>query len=267
MITVTIQNRWSGAAQFVVEVEAGPDTPRGELLGLAARQASGEALERADLAGVALRHAMLTFARLNDSDLRGADLMGANLSHASFARADLTGADLRSAELVQTAFDEAVLVDACLDAAELASADFTAANLSGASLFAATLPHARFTGACLAGADLRDAVLTHADFTGADLSGARLAGANLFGARFDGTTWAQGLVVDSAPLLVDGMGATIIALPGHLQIDDRLHTHAQWAAMDASVLAALDISITPRQIAAVIALAQASFPPAPPSRP
>ncbi|MEN9925857.1 MAG: hypothetical protein RL268_1983, partial [Pseudomonadota bacterium] len=76
-----ILNRWTGAVQFIAEIECADDAPRSVKIGLS------------------VKWALKSEANLSGADLRGADLRGANLSGADLYGADLRGADLRGANL------------------------------------------------------------------------------------------------------------------------------------------------------------------------
>ena len=108
---------------------------------------SGADLSYANLKGVNLRDAILTGAILSYAELRGADLTGAILSYA-----DLTGADLTGAILTAAVLTDAVLTDAELRGATLRGAILTGVNLYGADLYGADLYNAELRGAELRGA-------------------------------------------------------------------------------------------------------------------
>ena len=154
-----IHNRWSGAVQFVAEMECAEGERAGIKIGLAVKWALKN-------------DAVLRGAVLSDAVLRGADLSGAVLSDAVLSGAVLSGAVLSGADLSGAVLRGAVLRGAVL----------RGAVLSGAVLRGAVLSDAVLRGADLSGAVLSDADLSGADLSGADLSGAVLSDAVLSGA-------------------------------------------------------------------------------------
>jgi hypothetical protein len=156
MIKFSITNHFSGAIQFIAEIDCAKDTPTSAKVGLA------------------VRWAIKTGANLTAANLAGADLTRADLTRANLTAADLTGADLTRADLTR-----AYLTRANLTGAYLAGADLTRADLTRADLTRAYLTRANLTRAYLAGADLTRADLTAANLAGAYLAGARLAGAKI----------------------------------------------------------------------------------------
>lgn len=123
-------------------------------------------------AGIILRDAVLTGARLERAYLLGAHL----------ERARLSGARLEGA----------YLTDAQLDDADLSDAHLEGAYLPRAQLHDATLTDARLDGANLSGARLDGAGLLGAHLDGADLSDAHLDGADLSEAFFDAASSLRG---------------------------------------------------------------------------
>lgn len=133
-------------------------------------------LEKAPLAGVQLRGARLTNARLAFSQFSGAGADGRwNTDDDQIG--DLTGAD----------FTEADLRGTFLNLSMAAEANFTRANLNQANLFGARLQTANFSSTLLVAADLRSANLNHANFIGANLGEAQLDRADLTNARLNQT--------------------------------------------------------------------------------
>ena len=76
-----VTNRFTGAVQFVAEIECDENASRSVKLGLA------------------VRWAVKTRANLSGANLSGANLSGANLSRADLSRADLSYANLSGANL------------------------------------------------------------------------------------------------------------------------------------------------------------------------
>ena len=71
-----IKTRWTGAVQFVAEIQCDDDVAFSLKVGLAVKWALKNS---ADLSGADLSGANLSGANLSGADLRGADLYGANL--------------------------------------------------------------------------------------------------------------------------------------------------------------------------------------------
>jgi hypothetical protein len=106
LLKFNVLNRFTGAVQFVAEIECDDDAPTSIKLGLAVKWAvkSGANLSGADLSGAYLSCANLRGAYLSCANLRGANLScaylsGANLSGANLSGAYLSGADLSGADL------------------------------------------------------------------------------------------------------------------------------------------------------------------------
>ena len=113
------------------------------------------------------------------ADLRGVDLSGANLSYAYLFSANLNNANLAGANLAYSN-----LLDSSLRNTNLPGVNFYSANLRYA-----ILSNANLSGAYLLGADLFYASFLDANLSGADLSNAfnldyayTWSGANLYGA-------------------------------------------------------------------------------------
>jgi hypothetical protein len=135
-------------------------------------------------------------------DLNKANLNGADLNHALLMHADLTNARLQRANLRQADCARARLFGASLEEAILSRATFDHANLSSARLRKADLWEARLDGADLAGADLRDA----------NLRGVHLAGSNLSWALLDGTIFGNSDLSEVVGLdIVDHAGPSSIS--------------------------------------------------------
>jgi hypothetical protein len=116
-----IKNRFTGAVQFVAEIDCADDAPLSVKIGLAVQWG---VKNRADLGG----------AYLSGADLRGADLGGADLGGAYLSGADLRDADLRGADLGGANLRGADLGGAYLRGADLGGADLRDADLRGADL-------------------------------------------------------------------------------------------------------------------------------------
>jgi TIR domain-containing protein/pentapeptide repeat protein len=97
----------------------------------------------ADLHGVDLSGAILTFARL-----RGVDLSGGNLRKAVLGNADLQDARLRKTNLRDAQLYQADLTGANLTETQLAGADFTEAVLSGTVFGRTNLAEVKALGHC-----------------------------------------------------------------------------------------------------------------------
>ena len=116
-----IKNRFTGAVQFIAEIDCTEDAPTSIKVGLSVKWAIKA---DANLADADLARANLARANLTGANLTGADLTGAYLARAYLARAYLTGADLTGA----------YLTGANLARAYLTGADLTGAYLTGANL-------------------------------------------------------------------------------------------------------------------------------------
>ncbi len=109
----TINNRWTGKAQFACELD---DSFKEKSTSLQI----GEAVKIAYLSDANLRGANLRDANLSGANLRDANLRGAYLRDADLSDADLSGANLRGANL-----SGAYLRDANLRGAYLRDADLS----------------------------------------------------------------------------------------------------------------------------------------------
>ena len=114
---------------------------------------NGEGGKRADLHGVCLPHANLSYTDLSYADLSNADLSYADLSHADLSYADMSHVYLYHANLSYT--------------------DLFHADLSYTDLCGANMDYAMMRGVDLCGATLRGASLTNADLCGAKLDDAK----------------------------------------------------------------------------------------------
>ena len=100
-IQFPVHNRFSGATQYVAELDCDKAASDSTKLGLAVRWGykNGADLSEAYLGGADLSGADLSGAYLSGADLSGANLIGAYLSGANLSGADLSGADLSGAYL------------------------------------------------------------------------------------------------------------------------------------------------------------------------
>jgi uncharacterized protein YjbI with pentapeptide repeats len=130
------------------------------------------------------------------ADLRGLNLSGADLSWGDFTRADLRGVVLRNANLFNTKFTRAQLLGADLREANGYQSEYYRADLTGADLTNADLRGAKFHNA-----DLRGAILRGADLFRVDFIGTHLAGADFSDARCASTTFANLDLSDSVGLM------------------------------------------------------------------
>lgn len=166
------------------------------------------ALDRVNLAGIALKGANLNAASLpgsiwrakgedgywntfddaiailSDAQMKAANLTGANLSRVPMNRINLMRSNLNQANLSDTSLNDAnlssaQLIGANLQNAVLVNASLTGANLGAANLSNANLYTARLSRVSALGTKLQSANLAKSDWQGADLSGADLGGANL----------------------------------------------------------------------------------------
>ena len=101
-----IKNRFTGATQFVAEIDGDKNAENSVKLRLALKwgssngvNLSGAYLSGADLSGADLSGADLSSADLRGANLRGAGLRGANLSSANLSSANLSGARIGAATL------------------------------------------------------------------------------------------------------------------------------------------------------------------------
>ncbi|AFY68459.1 pentapeptide repeat protein [Thalassoporum mexicanum PCC 7367] len=134
----------------------------------------------ANLKGINLSKANLSFSIFTEVDLSGANLSQAILTNAQFDFVDLSGSNLAGAHLVETDFVGALLIGADLSRAELESTSLYGACLNGANLYEASFRHganlisASFIKANLRKADLSQTLALNADFTRANLTGSCL---------------------------------------------------------------------------------------------
>jgi hypothetical protein len=84
-------------------------------------------------------------------------------------------------------------------------------------------------------ANLSDANLSRANLSGANLSRANLSDANLIGAK-----WADGIIINKAPMQISGLHWFVTILDAHMQIGCQLHSLADWAAFDDRQIAEMD---------------------------
>ena len=168
-------------------------------------------LSTAELIGVDLRGADLTYACLMSSILRearmdrarlcyshleeamlqdtvfvNADLQKANLSNAVLQRSDLRNANLQFAIMPNVDLRNANLSGANLRGADLKCADCKDADLHDTVMQGTDMRAAELIGANLAGADLQDADLECSKLRGADLRKANLGYARLIEANLEG---------------------------------------------------------------------------------
>ncbi len=137
---------------------------------------------------------------------------------------------------VRLAVKWAIQNGADLYGANLSRANLSSANLSGANLSRANLYGANLRSANLSGANLYGADLSGADLRSADLYGADLRSANLYGAK-----WSEDVVINKAPIFVDGLPSyRVIILDDHMQIGCELHRLAEWASFDDRRIAQMD---------------------------
>jgi len=139
-----------------------------------------------DLSGADLKDADLTSALLANAIMHRTSLIRATLTNANLTHARLTGANLGSAKLVGADLRQAILTDASFAGADLAGADFSQANLQAARMGQASALDAKFQFANLVQSDWKGA-----DLSGADLSQANLQEASFASARLVGTAFNQ----------------------------------------------------------------------------
>ncbi|HEY3417785.1 MAG TPA: pentapeptide repeat-containing protein, partial [Armatimonadota bacterium] len=149
----------------------------------------GVELARADLSYASLRQTAFSRCTLTESwfteaDLAEATLNGCDLSWAVLAGINGEGLSLQRAALFTTSFvgaflDGADLTETWAEQARFSGAVLTGARLSGANLQRAIFREADLRGADLRQADLRGAIFERANLEGADLTGANLDGANM----------------------------------------------------------------------------------------
>ncbi|GAA2214826.1 hypothetical protein GCM10009850_102920 [Nonomuraea monospora] len=119
--------------------------------------------------------------RISDANLRGADLRGISLTRAYVTYTNLVDAKLTGNNLDHINLDGSNLWGANLDNASLHIATLTNASLVRTRLRGASLNSADFTGSSLIDVDLRGAMLRDADFSTTHLYGVDLRGADLQG--------------------------------------------------------------------------------------
>ncbi len=150
---------------------------------------------------------------LLEADLKGVNLSKANLSYADLRNANLSGANLSEADLHRANLNHADLPNAVLNDADLYEVDLWAANLRGADLRRANLCGARLNGADLrtaklSGADLRSASFINTNLKNADLTGCRVYGASVWDVQTNKKTMQSGLIISryTAPkVMVDDL--------------------------------------------------------------
>ena len=120
-------------------------------------------------------------------DLRNADLRGMDLTHANLSYADLSGTNLSYAKLSHADLSNANLTWAILNDANLYLANLSHADLMHANLTLADLSNANCSDADMRFSILSDANLSHADLRFAFLSFAYLSNSILIGANLNDT--------------------------------------------------------------------------------
>ncbi|MGN6605466.1 MAG: pentapeptide repeat-containing protein [Jatrophihabitans sp.] len=165
----------------------------------------------AKLAGHRITAAMVQAGRLRCADLTRADLSGLELDQADLSYVRATDATFAADRMSQTDLTGAVLTGADLERAQLTQAVLTGADLSGANLRSASLDQIDAKGAVFRGADVRDANFTqaslqHAVFDDAQVDGADFTQAEVGGAHFGGvrglTDWSLYLLIGAAAVFV-----------------------------------------------------------------
>lgn len=164
-------------------------------LDLTGAELAGLNLSQADLSYSILYRVNFRFANLQKSILEWADLREAELSRAIMAGARLSEASMNGAKLVRAdlrgASSERGLK--CADA-DLSNAIIINAKLNRTDFSRCNMRHLRANGATLIGAvfvdaDLRDAKFMDANLTGANFTNANLTGGNFTGADLSNVTW------------------------------------------------------------------------------
>jgi len=120
-----------------------------------------------------------------DIDLRAADLQGLDLVQANLSFVDLSSAQLNGANLTQADLGKTRLGSANLSGANLTRANLKYAQLDSAAIFRADLTAASATSASFRGALLVLANLTMADLSAADLTEANLLNATIIRTKLD----------------------------------------------------------------------------------
>ena len=123
-----IKNRWTGAVQFIAEIDCDENTETSVKIGLA------------------VKWGVKNKANLIRANLDGASLDGASLDGANLDGANLIGANLIGARLIRANLDGARLIRANLDGANLIGARLIRANLDGANLDGASLDEKKLIG-------------------------------------------------------------------------------------------------------------------------
>ncbi len=120
-------------------------------------------------------------ANLQDADLRGVNLSGADLTYAFFNDANLSRANLANAKLIETNFVRANLRHANLTDLVVNGANFRDAKLHHAILTDSNLGAAFFVNSDLSKANLTSADLSHCSFIETNLEEANLTGCRIYG--------------------------------------------------------------------------------------
>jgi uncharacterized protein YjbI with pentapeptide repeats len=149
-------------------------------------------LQRLDLTGVNLTHALMTGCNLRDADLSHANLSRAKLDSAELSATKFIAADLRNADLshsrltcaeMQSAWlESALLIDAEMWGVKLTQAKMHEAQLCGASIWEADLQGAQMTHMNLFRATFVKSNLQEVDLSGSDMRLARFSEVDLTGA-------------------------------------------------------------------------------------
>jgi Cysteine-rich CPCC/Pentapeptide repeats (8 copies) len=191
---------------------------------------SQASLDEADLSLAVLNNVWMIGTRLRGANMRGVLMYDAVLSYAR-----LNGADLSRSRLIGSRFAYGVLREANLSWANAHKADFTEADLSGADLTFGSFEGACFDDAILTGATITGAYFNAATFKGTILKGLDLTTANFSGAIIDGAIITREDFPD-APVVPDIHKAIYAAAsaPGALDMltwhsCETTHCRAGWA--------------------------------------
>ncbi|MDA5192780.1 pentapeptide repeat-containing protein [Govanella unica] len=209
MIYFEVKNRWTGAVQFVAEINCAEDAPRALKLRLAVMWALKLKIS-------------LTCCDLNDADLSTMDLAWADFAGASCARANFAYADLCATDF--TGVD--------CTAADFTNVNATVSDFSLAKLTHAICTNANFRGSCMPGADFCGADLNGANLNRTDLTHASFVRADLTGTNFAETKWRDGVIINRRPLQLAGLEFPVIIFDDHMEIGCELHSIGDWAAFD-----------------------------------